>query len=247
MTGALDAYTLRAERGHPVTDLGEDLRVRPAGLGLDEALLVLVGEQVRGAVQQYPDLFAVHTGDLLGEVRGERNVPGATLLRVAEHRLRVVRADEDEVEAADAVGDGLQLDEAGLTHRAGVEGADLVVVGVRGAHETGRVQRLGDAHGGGVHTVPVEPRAVLVEVRARRADQDRARAELSHAERDVRADTAPAYVELVDEEGEETVCSWSATSWSAKRPGKVIRWSVAMEPETAIRTARTRSCEGRGD
>ncbi|CAM5714644.1 hypothetical protein SGLAM104S_06602 [Streptomyces glaucescens] len=35
----------------------------------------------------------------------------------------------------------------------------------------------------------------------------------------------------------ETVCSWSATSWSAKRPGKVMRWSVAMEPVTAMRTA----------
>src|SRR5581483_3389534 len=35
----------------------------------------------------------------------------------------------------------------------------------------------------------------------------------------------------------ETVCSWSATSWSANRPGKVIRWSVAIEPVTAMRTA----------
>lgn len=49
--------------------------------------------------------------------------------------------------------------------------------------------------------MPVEPVAVLVEVGARRADQDRAGAELSHAERDVRADTAPAHVELVDKEG----------------------------------------------
>ncbi|CAM5530293.1 hypothetical protein SVIOM342S_03864 [Streptomyces violaceorubidus] len=39
----------------------------------------------------------------------------------------------------------------------------------------------------------------------------------------------------------ETVCSWSATSWSEKRPGKVMRWSVAMEPVTAMRTAWTLS------
>ena len=116
--------------------------------------------------------------------------------------LRVVRADQHQVEAADALGDGLQLDEAGLAHGARVEGADLVVVGVRGADETGRVQDLGDADGVGVHAVPVEPGAVLVEVGARGADQDRVRAELPHAERDVRADTAPADVEVVDEEGE---------------------------------------------
>ncbi len=34
----------------------------------------------------------------------------------------------------------------------------------------------------------------------------------------------------------ETVWSRSPTSWSENRPGKVIRWSVAMEPLTAIRT-----------
>src|SRR3982751_2315702 len=32
----------------------------------------------------------------------------------------------------------------------------------------------------------------------------------------------------------ETLCSWSAMSWSANRPGKCIRWSVAIEPVTAI-------------
>ncbi|MDQ1020190.1 hypothetical protein QFZ43_006739 [Streptomyces afghaniensis] len=179
---------------------GEDLRVGPAGLGLDEALLVLVGEEVRRPVQQDADLLAVHPGDLLGEVGGERDVPGAALLGVAEHGLRVVGADGDQVETADAVGDGLQLDEAGLAHGSGVEGADLVVVGVGGAHEAGGVQRVGDADGVGVDAVPVEPGPVVVEVRARGADQDRAGAELSHAERDVRGDAAAADVELVDQE-----------------------------------------------
>ncbi len=37
------------------------------------------------------------------------------------------------------------------------------------------------------------------------------------------------------------MCNWSATSWSEKRPGKVMRWSVAMEPVTAMRTAWTLS------
>src|SRR5690349_20629068 len=32
----------------------------------------------------------------------------------------------------------------------------------------------------------------------------------------------------------ETLCSWSAMNCSANRPGKCIRWSVAIEPVTAI-------------
>src|SRR5437899_1751134 len=32
----------------------------------------------------------------------------------------------------------------------------------------------------------------------------------------------------------ETLCNWSAMSWSVNRPGKCIRWSEAIEPVTAI-------------
>lgn len=202
LAGALDAHAAGAEGGDAVADLAEDLGVGPAGLALDEPLLVLVGEEVGRPVQQYPDLLPVHPGDLLGEVGGERNVPGAALLGVPEHALRVVGADEDQVEAAHPVGDGLQLDQPGLAHRARVEGADLVVVGVRGAHEAGGVQRLRDADGRGVDAVPVQPGPVLVEVGARGADEDRPGAELPHAEGDVRAHAAPAHVELVDQEGQ---------------------------------------------
>src|SRR6266508_4884941 len=35
----------------------------------------------------------------------------------------------------------------------------------------------------------------------------------------------------------ETWCNASGISWSVNRPGKVIRWSVAIEPVTAIRKA----------
>ena len=34
----------------------------------------------------------------------------------------------------------------------------------------------------------------------------------------------------------ETLSSLSATSESANRPGKVMRWSVAIDPVTAMRT-----------
>lgn len=51
--------------------------------------------------------------------------------------------------------------------------------------------------------MPVEPGAVFVEVReVGGTDQDGSGAELAHAEADVRADTAPAHVEVVDQEGE---------------------------------------------
>src|SRR3954470_8241914 len=36
----------------------------------------------------------------------------------------------------------------------------------------------------------------------------------------------------------ETRSIWSARSWSANRPGKWVRWSVAMDPVTAIGTLR---------
>ena len=109
----------------------------------------------------------------------------------------------DEVEAADPVGDGVQLDQPGLAHRAGVEGADLVVVGVGGAHEARGVQHLGDAHRVGVHAVPVEPGAVLVEVVARRRRPGSARCRAAPMPKQMfGADTAAPDVELVDQEGE---------------------------------------------
>ncbi len=121
---------------------------------------------------------------------------------MADHRLRVVGADQHQVEAADAVGDRLELDAAGLGHGAGVERGDLVVVLVRGAHEARGVPGLGDVDGPAVHVVALQPAAVLGEVRAGRADQDRAQAEHAHAEGDVRRDAAAADVEGVDQEGQ---------------------------------------------
>src|SRR5689334_3027325 len=38
----------------------------------------------------------------------------------------------------------------------------------------------------------------------------------------------------------DTLCSWSGSSCSANRPGKCIRWSVAIEPVTAIFIASLR-------
>src|SRR5690606_1641966 len=98
LAGPLAAAAARAAGGDAVADPVEDLGVAPAGLALDEPLLVLVGEEVGRPVQQYPDLLTAHPGDLLGEVGGERDLTGPALLGVAEHALGVVRADEDQVE-----------------------------------------------------------------------------------------------------------------------------------------------------
>src|SRR5436305_13298906 len=42
----------------------------------------------------------------------------------------------------------------------------------------------------------------------------------------------------------DTWSSWSWTSWSVNRPGKTIRWSVAIEPVTATRMEHHHFREG---
>jgi hypothetical protein len=119
---------------------------------------------------------------------------------VADHRGRIVRADQHEVQAADAGGDRGELDVARLRHRAGVERGDLVEVVVGGAHEPRGVGDRADVHRAAVDAMPLQPGAVVGEVGADRAEQDRAQAELAHAERDVRRHAAAAYHQVVDEE-----------------------------------------------
>jgi hypothetical protein len=120
---------------------------------------------------------------------------------VAQHRGRVVRADHDEVEAAEPVGRGQQLDVAGLAHRAGVERGDLAHILVGGADEAGGVRELGDVHRPGVDVVPVEPAAeVEIEISPDGADEGRTQAQQSHAEGDVRGDAATPDHEVVHQE-----------------------------------------------
>ena len=164
----------------------EDLLAGEAGLGLEQRALVVVGQQVVRAADQGQHVAAVHPGELLRRVGGERVAAVAALLRVADHRGRVVRADQHQVEAAGPGGDRGQLDVARLGHRAGVERRDLVEVVVGGADEAGGVRDLADVHRAAVDAVPLEPGPVVGEVGADRADQDRAQAELAHAEGDVR-------------------------------------------------------------
>src|SRR5690606_40101495 len=121
---------------------------------------------------------------------------------VPDHRLRVVGSHDDQVDAAEALGERRQFDVARLGHRSRVEGGDLVVVPVGGAHEPGGVPHLGDVHPGRVDTVAFQPGGVVGEVRADRADQDRVQSETAQAEADVGGDPSPAYFQFVDEEGQ---------------------------------------------
>jgi hypothetical protein len=145
-------------------------------------------------------VLAVHPGELLRRVGHERVAALPALGRVADHRLRVVGADQHEVEAAQPLRHRGQLDVAGLAHRAGVERGDLAHVGVGGADEAGGVRHLADVHRVAVHAVPLQPGAVVGEVGADRAEQHRAQPELGHAEGDVRRHPATAQHQVVDEE-----------------------------------------------
>ena len=105
---AVDPRALGAEGDDPGADPVEDLLGCPAGLLLGQGGLVLVGEQVRRAVDQLPDAGAVHPGDLLPGVGEERVGAGPALLGVPIVRpFRVVRRDDDQVEAAEPAGDRL--------------------------------------------------------------------------------------------------------------------------------------------
>ncbi|BCB84003.1 hypothetical protein Psuf_013160 [Phytohabitans suffuscus] len=196
--GDLDAVL--AQRGDSDADQVEHLVAGEAGLALQQRLLVVVGEQVGRAVDELAEVAAVHAGHLLGDVRDERVATLAALLRVADHRVRVVGADQHEVEAADALGDRRQLDVAGLAHRAGVERGDLAQVVVGGADEAGGVRHLADVHRLAVDAVPLQPRAVVGEVGTHRAQEQRAQAELGHAERDVGGDATSPHDQVVDQE-----------------------------------------------
>jgi hypothetical protein len=200
VAGDLDAVL--AERGHPDLDLLEHLVAGEPGLGLQQRALVVVGEQVFGAADQGQHVAAVHPGELLRRVGGELEAAGAALLRVPDHGRRVVRADQDQIEAAGPLVHRRQLDVAGLGHRPGVERGDLVEVVIGGADEAGRVGHLADVHRTAVDVVPLEPGPVVGEVGTHRADQDRAQAELAHAERDVAGHAAAPDHQVVDEEGQ---------------------------------------------
>ena len=150
-----------------------------------------------------------------------------------QHPLGVVGPDQDVRRPADPVHDRAELDLTGLAHRAGVERGDLGHRRVVGAHEPGGVPGLRDVHGVAVDVVPHQPGAVVHEVLADRADQDRAQAEVAQAEAMLAAQPPRRTSRSSTRNDSAILSSWSTTSESANLPGNDIRWSVAMEPVTS--------------
>ena len=95
---------------------------------------------------------------------------------------------------------------------------------------------IGDMHRAGVDTVSLEPGAVVVEVRPDRTHEDRMQADILMPNAMFAATPPRRTSSSSTRKLSETLCSLSATSESENRPGKVIKWSVAIEPVTAIRT-----------
>jgi hypothetical protein len=155
---------------------------------------------VVGAVDELADERSVGKRELLARVGDEAITPRAALLGVAEHRVGVVGADEDEVEALVA-GDRLQLDQTSLAHGTGIEGRHLGHVVVGRADEARGVLAGGDVHVVAVDPVACQPAAVVGEVLTGRAHEDRAVAQSGHAEADVARDSPAPDLKGVGEEG----------------------------------------------
>ena len=148
------------------------------GLRLEQLLLVVVGDQVRRAVDERADVLAGHPGQLLRRVGHERVPALAALLRCAgpspagSFGLMITRSRPPR-RSADRASSMLR---ASLI-APGVERGDLAHVLVGGADEAGGVRDLADVHRLAVDAVALQPAAgSQVEVGADRADQGRAQA-----------------------------------------------------------------------
>ena len=153
-----------------------------------------------------------------------------------KHRLRVVGPDEDEVEATDPVGDRLELDLAGLGHRPRIEGGDLGQVTVRCADEPRRVLGPGDVDRLAVDAVTLQPGPVVDEVPPTAPTSSGRWPRLAIPKAIFAAQPPRRTWRSSVRKDSEILASWSTTKESANLPAKVMRWSVAMEPVTAMRT-----------
>src|SRR6185437_13167275 len=196
---ALHAGPRGAQRDDPGLHPVQDVLAAPAGLLLDDRFLVLVAEQVRGALDQRAHRVTVEEGDLLGEVGGELQTRGAAVGREPLHADRVARADHHQVDRV-GVGQRDDVDLAVFAHRARVERGDLVAHLVVRGGEPGRVPGRRRAHTGGVHAMLGKPGRVLREVLADRADEQRAQAKAAQTERDVAGHAAAPDLQVADEE-----------------------------------------------
>ena len=217
-----------AQGGHPRAHAaGAGRRSRPA-FGSMSALLVLVGHQVLGALHQGAHVLAVHPGELLGGVGDEGDPPRAAL-----REWRIIAAGSfAPIRPGPGRPGGRRRDSArcGGPHssrRCRRRRSGNVVVG--GAHETCGVPDLADPDGVSVDPVPVQPRAVLGEVGADGADQDRAQPSCPMPKAMLAATPPRRTSRSSTRKDSETLCSWSATAGRRIDPGRSSggrwRWS----------------------
>ena len=206
--------------GDPQPDLAHHLRFAPTALLQQKVPLVIVGEQVSGAVDEPTDLVAVQAGQLLGRIGGERQAELAALLGVQEHRIGVVGADDHQFRCPDAGYDVGKRDVAGLRHRPRIEGRDLRHVVVGGADEPSGVGGVRDEHVVAVHAGGLEPLPVVVEVLAYGAHERDVTAEQADGVRHVACDAAAVHHQIVDQEAQRNLLQVIGQQLLGKPAGK---------------------------
>ena len=173
---------------------------------------------------------------LLGRIGREGQAQGAALFGVGEHRGGVVGPDDHQFGRADGGHHVGHLDVAGLRHRTRVERGDLRHVQVGGADEAGGVLGVGDQHAAAVDAGGLQPFAVVGEIHTCRTHQYGVSAQHADGVRHVAGHPAPVDHEIVDEEAQRHLLQMLGQELLGEPPGNRIRWSVAMDPVTAIVT-----------
>jgi len=196
----LDASAIGAKGDDANIHHGGEVSGRPAGLLFDQRRLVLVREQVLRSLDQGLDVVTVHPGELLGRVSGEGIPAEAAFVGVTAHSLRIVRPDQHHIRAPDLIDDGFQLDVARFGHGTGIERRDLVLLGVRRAHEPCRVVRVRHVHTARIDAMTLQPRLVVGEVRTDGTDEYRAETQAPHTEGDVGRDATSSDLQFLHEE-----------------------------------------------
>ena len=197
---SLDAGAVGAEGDDANIHKGGEVSSRPASLLFDQGRLVLIREQVLRSLDQGLDVVTVHPGELLGRVSSEGIPAEAAFVGVTSHSLRIVRPDQHHIRTPDLIDDGLQLDVARFGHGPRIKRRDLVLLGVRRAHESRRVVRVRHVHTARIDPVSLQPRLVVGEVRTDGTDEYRAETQAPHTEGDVGRDATSSNLQFLHEE-----------------------------------------------
>ena len=228
---AVDPDAGGAERHDPGADPGEHLLGRPAGLLGDQRGSYSLENRIVRAVDQRPDQVAAAERELLGGVGDEPVAALPALVGVPEHRLGVVRPDQDVVGLADPVDDRLRARSRGprssrrrRTRRSGRGRRRWCTRTGRcaGSRETWTESQSTRCRSSqarySTKSSPTAPTRTGSRPRLPRPKQ------MFAAQPPRRTSRSSTRNET------DSLSSCSTTSESENLPGKDIRWSVAMDP-----------------